>query len=136
MRTYKKNVDIEKSFYYLGASIKRRKHAQIKPGISRAKAQDVRKRFNRIRAEEPDFTPLAYLTIYNVSKTRLDALEGEAKAFLEDNGFISTGNDHFEFDFVENLSRKFQYAACAAAVMNFAMEYCDAHNLKYTRHIL
>ena len=80
MKTYKENEIREHNYYYGGASSKRKKHGQGKPGTSRQ--EKITSRFARIRYDEKDFVPFGYIDIKNIHKARLEALEHEVKATL------------------------------------------------------
>lgn len=129
MKKYRENEIREHNFFYVGGAMKRKKHAQGKPGTSRQ--QDVRKRFARIRTDEKDFAPIGYIDIFNITKARLEALEHEVKATLTDMGFKNTGNDHFEFEINKQLGVKGSYQAFAVIALKLAVDYCKAHKLKY-----
>ena len=130
MKKYKQNEIKEHNYFYAGGDMNRRKHAQGKPGTSRQ--QDVRKRFYRIRHDEPDFQPFGYIDIPYIHKARLEALEHEVKATLVDEGCMNTGNDHFEFTMAKGISVQDNYAIFCARALQLAMRYCDDHGLKYT----
>lgn len=129
MKTYTKNEVKEKNYMYCGVSSARRKNLQAKPGTSRQ--QDINKRFSAIRTKEPDFEPMGYLTIYNVSKARLEALEASVKADIVEHGFQHTGNDHFEFRARKDLDVKSQYCLFCGMALAYAIDYCKAYNLTY-----
>lgn len=129
MKKYKKNEIREHNYYYAGASSKRKKHGQGKPGTSRQ--QDIRARFNRIRFEEKDFVPYGYIDIPYATKARLEALEHEVKATLTDMGFKNTGNDHFEYELNKQFTVEENNMIFCALCLKLATEYCKSHNLKY-----
>lgn len=130
MKTYKQNNVREHNYYYAGASSKRKKHGQGKPGTTRQ--QDIRARFNRIRFEEKDFVLYGYIDIQYVHKSRLEALEHEVKATLTEMGIKNTGNDHFEFEMDKRFTSQENNMIFCACCLKLAIDYCKAHNLKYT----
>ena len=130
MKKYRKNEVREHNYFYVGGAMKRNKHAQGKPGTSRQ--QEIRNRFYRIRHDEKDFMAFGYIDIPYITKARLEALEHEVKATLTDNGYKNTGNDHFEFEMNKAISVKDNYALFCGYALALAIDYCNAHNLKYT----
>lgn len=130
MKKYRKNEIKEHNRFYAGGDMNRKRNAQGKVGTS--SQNNINDRFSAIRQEEPDFKPLGYIDIPYIHKTKLDALEADVKASLVDEGFVNTGNDHFEFTMAKGLSVKDNYAIFCARALQLAMLYCDNHNLKYT----
>ena len=130
MKTYTQNEVREHNYYYAGASSKRRKHGQGKPGTTRQ--CNIFKRFNRIRFDEKDFVPYGYIDIPHIHKARLEALESAVKADLVDMGFVNTGNDHFEFEINKHFTVKENNMIFCALCLYLAIKYCKAHNLEYT----
>ena len=125
----KKHEIKEKNYYYFMADLHQRYIGQVKPGTSQQKK--VNDRTNSVHYYEPNMTPMCFLTIYNTSKARLEAMEHEIKADLFEAGMAHYGNDHFAFKFARKGSRKAQYFLLACIVMVKAEIYCDKHNLKY-----
>ena len=120
---------IEKSYYYVVNGSNRKPTANIKPGTSQQ--EKINSRINRIRFDEPDMHLYGFITIFNTTKSRLEALEHDIKADLVDAGFKHFGNDHFRFTFSHGYTRNEQYKMVSMAILIKAMLYCEQYNLKY-----
>lgn len=125
----KTNEMHENNYYYIVCGKNKGAVASFKPGTTQQ--EKVSYRINRIRYKEPDMHLYAYITIYNTSKARLEAMEHEIKADLFDAGFEHLGNDHFKFTFAKGTQHKKQYQILSWAVMAMAVKYCESHSLDY-----
>lgn len=125
----KEHEIVNKSYYYVVTGSNRKTLGTVKPGTTQQ--EKVNSRINRIRFDEPDMHLYGFITIYNTTKSRLEALEHDIKADMVDAGFQHFGNDHFKFKFSHKYTRNEQYKMVSMAILIKAMAYCERYNLKY-----